>query len=147
VTWPEVYLQAKWMDWRHVLEIGNGLISIVSIYLVVFLAYHLIKVGVQRRAQIGHLPASMQIALGIWVTFVGVLMTRVVPWASRFTNDGYIDLKSIETMVFSIGVFVTLIGAMCVLRITTRPMIGHWPWVSCLCWCVIYLSWTLVRLS
>ena len=150
MTWPEVFLQAKWMDWRFALEIGNGLFSIVSLFLFVFLAYHMIKVGAQRRVlQKGlfHLPTSVQLAVGIWVSSLGMLGTRAIPWASRFMNDGYIQLRYIEQIVFVIFTFVGLAGFMCILRVATRPMLGHWPWVLCLACCVIYLSWTLVRLS
>jgi hypothetical protein len=150
VTWPEVYLQSKWLDWRFALEIGNGLFSIVCLFLTVFLAYHLLKVGVQRRIWrkgLFDLPLSMQLAVGFWVCSFGVFISRVIPWASRFANDGHIQLRALEQAGFVMGTFIGLTGFFCVLRVVTRPMLGQWPWILCLFCCVTYLTWTLVRLS
>jgi len=138
------------MDWRHVLEIGNGLWTIVSAYLVVFLAYHLFVVGAQRRIKVSGwltLPLSMQLAVGTWIACAGVLMTRAVVWTARYSNDGFLQLDDIETTFFSLGVFVGLAGFLCILRVTTRPMLGHWPWVSCIVCCSFYLLWAVLRLE
>jgi hypothetical protein len=138
------------MQWRHALEIGNGLWTIVAAYLVVFIAYHLIVVGAQRRLKIGdwlNLPLSMQLAFGTWVAGVGVLMTRAVVWTARYSNDGFLQLDDIETAVFSLGIFVGLAGFLCILRVATKPVLGHWPWVSCLTCCSFYLLWSLARIG
>lgn len=136
------------MSWRYVLEMANGVWTIVSIWLVVFLAYHLVKVGAQRRVwKYGlNLPLSIQLAVGIWIVCIGVLVTRAVVWVSRFSNDGFIELKEIETVSFVLGTLVGLAGFMCILRVVTKPMLGHWPWVSALACCAIYIGWSLVRL-
>lgn len=129
-------------EWRHVLEIGNGLWTIVSGYLVVFLAYHLTVITVQRKLWMKswiNLPLSVQLAVGTWVASIGVLMTRIVVFLSRATNDGYLAFDDDQTVVFIAGIFVGLGGFLCILRVSTKPMLGHWPWVSCLVCCAFYL--------
>lgn len=138
------------MEWRHVLEIGNGLWTIVSVYLVIFLAWHLFIVGAQRRIKVMgwlNLPLSMQLAVGTWIACGGVLITRAVVWGARYTNDGFLQLENGETALFALGILVGLVGFLCILRVTTKPMLGHWPWVSCLTCCAFYLLWALLRIA
>jgi len=135
------------IGWRNVLEIGNGLWTIISFYLVVFLAYHLVKVGAQRKVWRKHrVPLSIQLAVSVWIAALGVLVTRSLVWALRFVGGGELEMKSIETATFSLGIFIGLTGFMCILRVATRPMLGQWPWVSALGACCAYLIWSVLRL-
>jgi hypothetical protein len=133
------------MDWRYVLEMANGVWTIVSIWLFVFLAYHLKIVGVRHQgAKNG--DGGVQLAIGIWIVCVGVLTTRMVVWASRFSNDGFIQLKQIETITFVTGTIIGLIGFLCILRVVTMAMLGHWPWLSALACCAVYIAWSVIRI-
>lgn len=136
------------MEWRYVLEIGNGVWTIVSLYLVVFLAYHLIVVGIQREIEIGDwikLPLSMQLGVGMWIAALGVLISRATVTVARYSNEGFIQFDYGETLSFALGIFIGLLGFMCILRVATRPMLGHWPWVSCLACCAFYVMWAMMK--
>lgn len=137
------------MSWRYVLEMANGVWTIVSIWLVIFLAYHLHRVGIYRRGFDSRDDdnGSLQLAIGIWIVAIGVLVTRMVVWASRFSNDGFIELKQLETTSFVCGTIIGLIGFLCILRIVTKQMMGDWPWISALVCCTIYVGWSLIRLD
>jgi len=136
------------MDWRYILEMANGIWTIVSVWLVIFLAYHLIMVSAQRRIWRRGLkiPLSIQLAIGIWIVCIGVLVTRAVVWVSRFSNDSFIELRGIETVSFVCGTLIGLAGFMCILRVITRPMLGQWPWLSAMGCCVIYVIWSVIRI-
>lgn len=135
-------------EWRYVLEIGNGLWTIVCGYLAVFLGYHLLVVVQQRKLWSkpwATLPMSVQLAVGTWVSCLGVLLTRLVIFGSRVLNDGFLAMTSNETAVFAGGIFIGLAGFLCILRVATRPILGHWPWISCLICCAFYLLWETLR--
>jgi|SRR5579859_2052551 len=134
------------MEWTYLLEVGNGLWAIVSAYLVVFLAYHLIVVAGQRKVAWREWPLSMQLAAGVWIAVFGVLTTRSVVWSSRYANDSYLLLTPLGSVVFGLGVFAGLVGFLCILRVATKPMLGHWPWISCLICCSFYLLWASVHI-
>lgn len=137
------------LEWRYLFEIGNGLWSIVLVHLVVFLAYHLVKVGFQRRLRVSgwlSLPLSMQLAVGVWVASLGLLITRFVIWISRYTNHGTLSPGEGDGTAFFFGTVIGLVGFMCILRVATKPMLGHAPWVSAMFWSAVYLAWTMVRL-
>jgi hypothetical protein len=140
----------RWLEWRYLLEMANGLWTIILFYIVVFLAYHLVKVGVQRRLFWRgwiHQPTSVQLAVGVWVASIGVLGTRYVTWYSRYENDGHISMTSFDTGSFVLCTVIGAAGFMCILRVITKPVLGHWPWVTAMLWCLIYLAWTISRLS
>lgn len=143
------WLPARWLEWRHQLEIANGVWTIVSAYLVVFLVYHLIKVGRQRRVwrRWGSLPLSIQLAIGVLIGSCGVVVTRSVTWWSRYSNGGYIELRNFDTAGYWFGTILGVVGFMCILRVSTKPMLGHAPWIAALISCGAYVLWSLIRLS
>lgn len=139
----------KHLDYRHYLEIANGLWMIIAFWLIVFLAYHIIVVGKQRHIHGKKwidLPLSMQLAVAVWFSSVGICTTRIIIWWSRFQNDGYVEMQSFDTFGFLIGTMIGLAGFLCLLRVVTRPMLGDWPWTSALTCCALYILWSVERL-
>lgn len=136
-------------EFGHLLTVGGGLWLIVSAYLVVFLAYHIIKVGMQRRLRPRRwleMPLSMQIAVGIWVAKVGVLVILLAMSRVWIGGTVHFEESSVAVGFMAFGLFLGLAGFLCILRVSTRPMLGHWPWVSCLICCSFYLLWSALRL-
>lgn len=116
----------------RLLELSNGLWTIVSVSLVIFLSYHLIKVSILRkitfRMWFFRLPLSMQLALGILIVALGIAMRSGQVWVDRLLHAGELS-PSFGTHTFVFGTLVAVTGFMCILRVLTRPMLGNWPWV------------------
>lgn len=149
MRWVDTFLPMKWTDSRHLLEMGNGVWAIVCVYLVVFLIYHITKVGLQRRIwrKWKSPPLSIQLAIGVWIASTGIAGTRAVTWWSRYSHEGNIDMHDFDTAAYVLFTVIGVIGFMCILRVSTRPMLGHTPWIACLITCAAYIAWSLIRLS
>lgn len=135
----------------QMLELGNGLWAITTAWLTVFLAYHLAKVGAQRRIGwarwLFRLPLSMQLALGCWVASLGIMVRSTAIWADRASGGGALSEYGDASPPLFMGTVLAVVGFMCVLRTATRPMLGHWPWVSAVAAMVVYIAvWAWMRL-
>lgn len=127
------------------LELGNGLWTITCAWLMVFLAYHLIKVSRLRRVGLGRwlfrLPLSMQLALGVLVACVGIVIRTGQVWLDRMLNGGALSgAVMFSTFWFVAGTLIAVTGFMCILRVATRPMLGNWPWVGAAFCMLVYIA-------
>lgn len=116
----------------QLLELGNGLWTIVCFSLTIFLTYHIIKVAslrkiMQRRRWLKP-PASLQMAIGFLVATFGILVRCAPIWLDRALHGGVLS-EGADRASLVVGTAIAVVGFMCVLRVATRPMVGHWPWV------------------
>lgn len=131
----------------RLLEVSNGEWLIVCTSLSLFLIYHLVRVGSQRRIGwrrwLWNLPLSMQLAVGVLIISLGVGTRSALIWWGRFKYGA--PLQGINEWMLLWGTLLAILGFMCVLRVITRPVFGHWPWVATLLamagyWLLWYLT-------
>lgn len=135
--------------WWHFLEVGNGVLAIVTAWLSVFLAYHLVKVGAQRRIwrSWSKFPVSMQFAIAFFTVSVATCTASAAIWVSRYARpDGMLLAGDVGVVAIAAGRGLATAGFLCALRIVTRPMIGPWPWIGALLSVIAYLAWSTIRL-
>jgi archaellum biogenesis protein FlaJ (TadC family) len=130
----------------QLLELGNGEWAIVCISLTFFLIYHLIAVGRMRRIGwrrwICKLPLSMQLAQAFLVVTAFLAYRSASLWYDRATHGG--QLTNLNEVSLLIGTAGATVGFMCVLRVVTKPVLGHWPWMITLGAMLAYLAaWAL----
>lgn len=121
-------------DWQvaeTVLRISNGELFIVTAWLSVFLAYHLVKVGAQRRVWRGmswrKLPMSMQLAVALLTVSIAVTVMS-------------------SELVAPAGHVLGVIGFLCALRVVTKPMLGSWPWFGAVGCGILYAIVSVILL-
>lgn len=129
--------------WRDALEMGNGVWALLALWLFVFMAFHLWVVGKMHWVEIKNrqFPLSVQLAIGVIVIAGAILHTRGTIWYLRYTHGGILTMQDFETVWFLLGVFGGCVGFLCILRAVTKPMLGHWPWLSALASVTAYLLW------
>lgn len=137
------------INWRNILEAGNGVWALTALWLTIFLIYHLLVIRVQRKikwSKLFQLPLSMQLAIGMLVVSISILITRGIIWYSRYTNDGAFLPQATETVIYVLGTVLGVLGFLSILRTVTRPVLGHWPWIGSLLSSGVYLIWWALNL-
>lgn len=130
------------MKWHDILEMGNGVWAVTALCLTVFLTQHLVKVVFFRRPKRGLFdqPSSVQLAIGVYVVGIAILITRGIIWWARYLSGGpLLDLELRFTDLYSFGVALGIVGFLCIIRVVTRPVFGHWPWMLTLAAVGIYI--------
>lgn len=140
----------RW-GWEYVLELGNGALAIVTGWLVVFLVYHVFKVGSQRRVWSWNgwkrLPQALQLAVSFLAVTVATFLVALVIWLVRYRNESYLIVEGLDTIIVSFARVLSVGGFLCALRVVTRPMRLQWPWIGAVASCVLYLAWSLLRMA
>lgn len=129
------------------LELMNGNWSLLSFFAMVFIGYHLLDVTARRRVTLRQwltdLPQSMQLAVALFTISLGIFLSRAPVWYWRFTTGGDpAHLSDIKELLFLGGVCGCL-GVICAVRVVTRPMLSHWPWIAALLTGLVYTTMTL----
>jgi len=140
----------EWWGWQYLLEVGNGELAIITGWSVVFLAYHVLKVGTQRKVWSWSgwrkLPQAMQLAVSFLAVAAATFSVAAVIWLSRYQNGSYLVVRGIDTIVISLARVLSVLGFMCALRVITRPMRWQWPWLGAMGCGALYLVWSVLRL-
>lgn len=134
----------KDLGWNEAAEMANGVWAILALWLSIFLTHHLVTVWRQRRlpwTRFVKLPLSMQLAIGMLVVTLAILITRSIVWWQRFTHDGVLNDRATATATFLVGTGIGIVGLLCILRTVSRPLLGHWPWLSALASVAVYFLW------
>lgn len=135
------------LDFRDLLETGNGVWAVLAFWLSAFMVFHVLMVRAQRRIPWRkmlfnfHLPLSMQMALGVLAVAFSVFLTRVILWWVRYRHPGDLDLLTPESWMYSLGTVLGIVGFLCILRTVSQPTFGHWPWVGALLSTATYTCW------
>lgn len=141
----------SWWGWQFLLELGNGVLAIVTGWLVVFLVYHVLKVGTQRRVWSWRgwkrLPQALQLAVSFLAVTVATFLVALIIWLARYRNESYLIVEGVDTITVSLARVLSVGGFLCALRVVTRPMRRQWPWIGAMASCVLYLAWSLLRLA
>ena len=126
------------MNFSAVLEAANGVWAILALWLTAFMVYHIAKILAQRR--IGwrrvllnfDLPLSVQLAFGVLVISLAVLVTRGFIWFARMQHGGNVDSIVAQSGFYLFGTALGVGGFLSILRTISQPSFGHWPWVGAL---------------
>lgn len=134
------------------LEIMNGNWAILATFTAVYVSYHLIDVahrrGVTLQKWFTDLPQSMQLAVAFLTVSVGVIFSRAPVWFWRFMTDGDpLKFSAGIKMLLTIGAALGCFGYICAIRVITRPMRSHWPWITAALCAVLYTVGTLILRS
>lgn len=129
------------------LEMMNGNWAILAIFTTFFLGFHLWDVSRRRGVTIQQwftdLPQSMQLAVALFTISVGVVLSRAPVWYWRFTSNGDPARLGEIKIWLTLGAAIGCLGFMCAIRVITRPMMSHWPWLMSAGVAVIYTLATL----
>lgn len=115
------------------LEIFNGAWSILAFSACVFLIYHIHDIAVQRRITLRRwfvdLPQSMQLAVAVLAVSFGVVISRAPIWWWRIRTGG--DLAAFDSVKpwLIVSAAIGCVGFACLIRVITRPMKTHLPWI------------------
>jgi len=130
-----------WIGWHYILEFCNGVLAIAAAWSVVFLAYHVVKVGGQRRVRSWRkLPQALQLAVAVLAIAWGTFGIAVI-WAVRYRHGGALVLGDFDAVVVSFFRLVLIGGFLCALRVITVPMRWRWPWLGAIASAALYLVW------
>ena len=129
------------------LEVANGVWAILALWLTAFMIYHIVLVLMQRH--IGwrrvllnfDLPISVQLAFGVLVISIAVLVTRGIIWLTRIRTGGNVDAIVAQSGLYLFGTALGVAGFLSILRTISQPTFGHWPWVGALISSGAYLVW------
>src|SRR5262245_55283610 len=117
---------------------------ISTIWVSGFLIYNLSIISAQRRVSpkqwLFKLPLSMQLAVGMLILSVGTLIRSASIWIDRALSDGALSSLSWTGVGLLAGAFIAVCGFMCILRVVSKPVLGHWPWVSAVAAMLIYIA-------
>lgn len=132
--------------WNDLLEVANGVWSIVALWLAIFLGYHLLKIRERKNlpwSRIFNLPVSMQLAVGTLIVSSAIFINRSALWFESSKHGGDVELSYLDSAWcwFLVGTIFGIAGFLCILRTVTRPMLGHWPWVGALLNVAVYVAW------
>lgn len=132
------------MGWNEAAEMANGVWAILALWLFIFLTHHLVIVWKQRRLPLTKfvsLPLSMQLAFGMLIVALAIFITRSIVWWQRYSHDGVLNDQATTTLTFLLGTGVGIVGLLCILRTVSKPIHGHWPWLSALASVTVYFLW------
>ena len=135
------------MNFSAVLEAANGVWAILALWLTAFMIYHILKIRAQRRISWRRvlldfsLPLSVQLAFGVLVVAVAVLVTRGLIWFARIQNGGNVDAIIAQSGSYLFGTALGVAGFLSILRTISQPTFGHWPWIGALASSGVYLAW------
>ena len=121
---------------KEFLEITNGGTALLLFNLIAFLAWFMNdqrrRAGLSWGALVLHfreIPAVMQVTLGLLTMTSGIWLTRVVVWQWRVTTAGRLPFSLVEIGFLILASILTGIGALCLIRVVSRPGFGHGPWI------------------
>lgn len=132
------------LGWNEAAEMANGVWSILAFWLSIFLTHHLFIVWRQRRIPVTRfvkLPLSMQLAMGMLVVTLAIFITRSIVWWQRYSHNGVLNDHATATLAFLVGTGIGIIGLLVILRTVSKPIHGHWPWLSALASVIAYFTW------
>lgn len=139
-----------WWGWQYLLEVGNGLLAIVTGWLFIFLVYHIIKVGSMRRVWSWRawpqLPQALQLATAFLAVSGATFLIAAVIWSARYRNGAYLVASGWDSIIISVGRIFSIAGFLCALRVATRPMTYQWPLIGAMACGAVYAGWSLLRL-
>lgn len=139
------------MNFGDLLEVGNGIWAVLSLWLSSFLLFHLLVVRVQRKISwnrfLFKLPFSMQLAVGTLVVAVAVLLTRTVLWWARYRHSDDLNLFMPASVTYLFGTSLGIVGFLCILRTISQPSFGRWPWIGALLSVAVYVAWWVISLQ
>lgn len=140
----------EWWGWQYLLEVGNGELAIITCWTMIFLVYHVAKIGHMRRVwsvrRWRDFPQALQLAIAFLAVATATFCVAAVIWLSRYQNESYLVVRGLDTIVISISRVLSVAGFLCALRVITRPMLLRWPWLGALGCGVLYLIWSVARL-
>lgn len=134
----------KTFGWNQASEMSNGVWAILAFWLSIFLTHHLVMVWRShhfRWKSFINLPLSMQLAIGMLVVTIAILINQTAVWYARHTNFGVFSEQASSSVIFLVGKTVGIVGLLCILRTVSKPALGNWPWLSALASVGVYLIW------
>lgn len=133
-------------DLNFVLETVNGVVAILTFFLLIFLTMYLFSELRRRhlawRALMMSLPIGMSLALALYVEKVGALLTRVVVWVWRRLGAGGAGgpMSHVQLQAMLLGAVLMAIGLLMLIRVLSKPRFGNWPWIVSGCITVGYVA-------
>jgi hypothetical protein len=117
-----------------ILEQVNGVASILTFCLLVFLTFYLWDWLIYKHTSVWKalwvgLPPAIALAGVMYLEKMGTLMTRAVVWAWRMMSDGKIPFSGMEMFFLLLGALTTSAALLLMIRLLSRPRFGELPWV------------------
>lgn len=134
---------------NFLLESINGVILLqAACLLLVLVAYLLSELGKNRKQSRWEnflRSRGMALAAALIIQESGVMFTRGTIFAWRKLWDGEAAmLGRIDYMFIVLGTCMSAIGLIWLTKILSRPMFGHWPWVTTTMLSLAYVAWAVV---
>lgn len=115
---------------NFILEVINGSVSILTYFLLVFLAYYIAEdFGKETFTwrNLFVLSTAMALVIALFVEKTGTFLTRSVIWLWRMTG-GSVPFSVAENLILIVGAALTMMGLLMLIRILSRQRFGNWPW-------------------
>lgn len=131
------------LEMNFILETVNGVVMILSAFLLVCLTLYLIMqirryklpwnfvLGMAPTAVPATVLAAVVLGAALYVEKTGMLLTRLAVFSWRRFGNGEAggSMNVTEREVLMAGTILSAVGALWLIRILSKPVLGEWPWI------------------